>query len=983
MNNTLYGTTMDQPEHSSPLETTSAGGVEHRTDAPKDILVTLHGIRDNGDWQEVLADIYQSHNPNTQHELFKYGFFDIIKFVFPLSRRKQVKQFGERLQELIAAISSRTSAPYRLHFAAHSFGTHVVSHSLIQLPREMRQNVGNIVLMGSVLPSSFGVLTLAALGPASKVYNFCSVNDNVLLLNAALPLRSGLAGRIGFKGSFDGTFVTHRFFRFGHGGYFSDCGRGDESWLGRYCVPALLAKQLPIGTHQRPRYGDFLSELMGFAKWSVIALAALASAYAYGGITLRDALEAFDAEKELISSASSLSVADFRQVERLNRTRYHDIFPSFREHRKLMVRRLRERIANENDVVLLVRKDSDSDVAAVRQSDMSLVVSHYEGISILTHAGKVGEPLKYAKRNLDQARAERVGFTNVGNVYFIRNRELYLGGRPDVKGSWRAFALNYDREFDGKRIYPDFVVELSAGELLVYSRISPDQGVSAYIIREGAEPKKIQLPIPDSFQPNPYDGLPIQRNQISAASLPGQFKDFVVIADRDTVLFVGREGTSLLISNDVEDVSGFTSEEERESKALRKAEIEGGYRPANVYKGIHFCDGVECTTSAIAFPSLEQKRTPRRRLYQSRLNAYSQGHELFIEMSVVLSDSSVTVGDPTCFRVARLGEGRLRPLMTVEEQVVKCPENDAAREYLHSRDATDLKSGNEYLKSNADYFGLQANPRGFRKFKREHVLEVYRPQITSCAFIDGHHGSNSAVVYSFDSQFAIRCLGRFLVSNDWGLLATVSNRGVPLFLPSRVLFVTQKGEAVSVSDDSNTDGDETKDKLFEGVPAEGIWVTFATTNSASLTWIKGSHIFALRFQEKVEGKIETKLTQAPLDGKYENAGHFEVCGYGFWHRGKADKYSSRDEQNLVRPDLFEATRKVTLINRASSICGELGAPVFADYMGEGETKRIGRYTVDAELGTRERGSRARVRRNFEGDESGVADAMYKSASNWD
>lgn len=201
------------------------------------VLVTVHGIRDNGDWQDAVSDLAVNKSVVDRSESYKYGFF--VKFVFPPTRSAQVAVFRRRLEELLNVVDSNVSDQSIVHFAAHSFGTHVIYHALRTLPERYTGVIGNIVLMGSVLPSEADVVKIALGSKRSAIFNFCSVNDNVLLLNATLPLNSGLAGRVGFKGQFEGRYLQQRFFRFGHGGYFSDLELRERSWIGLYCLPAL------------------------------------------------------------------------------------------------------------------------------------------------------------------------------------------------------------------------------------------------------------------------------------------------------------------------------------------------------------------------------------------------------------------------------------------------------------------------------------------------------------------------------------------------------------------------------------------------------------------------------------------------------------------------------------------------------------------------------------------------------------------------
>lgn len=110
------------------------------------VVVTIHGIRTYGKWQKAITPYLASHGLVPYH--IDFGYFGIVKFLFPFTRNRQIKAIQKELRELVDKVRTR-----RVSIVAHSFGT------LLALEALRRDNgallYDRVVLTGSILPCDF------------------------------------------------------------------------------------------------------------------------------------------------------------------------------------------------------------------------------------------------------------------------------------------------------------------------------------------------------------------------------------------------------------------------------------------------------------------------------------------------------------------------------------------------------------------------------------------------------------------------------------------------------------------------------------------------------------------------------------------------------------------------------------------------------------------------------------------------------------
>jgi hypothetical protein len=201
---------------------------------PRPIIITVHGIRTFGQWQNRLRILVKDANPDAEILTYRYGYFSVIAFIIPIFRWLAIRTFRRRLRQMIAV---HPGAP--MSIVAHSFGTHIVSHTLKSMRSDELPAIRALILAGSVLRPSFDFGPLIAAGKLKLVVNDCGIDDNVLLLSQFLVLFTGMAGRVGIYG-FAGDQLTNRFFRGGHSLYFKPEGSDDiDSFMRLRWVPIL------------------------------------------------------------------------------------------------------------------------------------------------------------------------------------------------------------------------------------------------------------------------------------------------------------------------------------------------------------------------------------------------------------------------------------------------------------------------------------------------------------------------------------------------------------------------------------------------------------------------------------------------------------------------------------------------------------------------------------------------------------------------
>jgi len=201
----------------------------------KHVVVTVHGIRTFGQWQQRLASMLISVDPEIEIHSYSYGYFSVIAFLVPPLRWLVTKRFRTCLENILG---SREDIG-RLDLVGHSFGTHLIGWALRQRGSKQLPPVHTVILAGSVLRQSFDWAPLFQSGQVDRVINECGINDSILVLNQVAVLFTGMAGRLGFQGM-TGRRLFNRYYKGGHSLYFEQNGAPVDSFMRERWLSILL-----------------------------------------------------------------------------------------------------------------------------------------------------------------------------------------------------------------------------------------------------------------------------------------------------------------------------------------------------------------------------------------------------------------------------------------------------------------------------------------------------------------------------------------------------------------------------------------------------------------------------------------------------------------------------------------------------------------------------------------------------------------------
>jgi tetratricopeptide (TPR) repeat protein len=203
----------------------------------KRVVISIHGIRTFGEWQDRFERLLRRHVDSQELTVisYRYGYFSLIAFLIPVFRWLVVRRFRVFLKTIIA----RQNQWDRVDIVGHSFGTYILAWAIYGLSEEQRGPIHTIILAGSVLKRNFPWRSIRGV---SRVINDCGTRDNELLLSQIFALGTGMAGRLGFNGGIDRSF-RNRYFHIGHSGYFRYLRINYDGFMEKYWIPLLVTDQ--------------------------------------------------------------------------------------------------------------------------------------------------------------------------------------------------------------------------------------------------------------------------------------------------------------------------------------------------------------------------------------------------------------------------------------------------------------------------------------------------------------------------------------------------------------------------------------------------------------------------------------------------------------------------------------------------------------------------------------------------------------------
>ena len=185
------------------------------------VVVVVHGIQSHASWYRMVTEALRRNDAVDVVEI-RYGWLPFFMLV-PYLRRFPMAEVESNLKSI------RLEYPRaKISVIAHSFGTYLVA-SVLESNASLR--VDSFVLCGSVVDQRFRWHEKA--NKPDLLVNDCGLHDYLPAAAKALAWL-GAAGTFGFNS----YVVKNRFFRFGHGGFFS------RPFIEQYWLPALLHGQV-------------------------------------------------------------------------------------------------------------------------------------------------------------------------------------------------------------------------------------------------------------------------------------------------------------------------------------------------------------------------------------------------------------------------------------------------------------------------------------------------------------------------------------------------------------------------------------------------------------------------------------------------------------------------------------------------------------------------------------------------------------------
>lgn len=226
-----------------------------------EIILLVHGIRTHGNWQDNVKDVLETID-GIKVQTSNYGYFDLLRFWCPFTRRKAIDEVRETLDEIV-----REYGRAKISVIAHSNGTYIVS-KILQGSRSYKLH--RLVLCGSIIPRTYDWTRNP---PAKEVINDYATRDVWPVLATALSWGYGDTGRHPFRK----PGVIDRGHDFSHSDYF----RNGSGFVVKYWKPWFERGDLVKSGHFResPWWLCVLSTLP--LQWVVFIFAPLVCLFTF------------------------------------------------------------------------------------------------------------------------------------------------------------------------------------------------------------------------------------------------------------------------------------------------------------------------------------------------------------------------------------------------------------------------------------------------------------------------------------------------------------------------------------------------------------------------------------------------------------------------------------------------------------------------------------------------------------------------------
>ncbi len=141
-----------------------------------DVVFVIHGIRDTGYWTQKISRRAIARGAQlgriVASETSTYGYFPMLPFILPGTRRKKVEWLMDEYAEAVARYPNAEFA-----YMGHSNGTYMLAAAIIDYPVA---RFTNVVFAGSVVTTDYDWSTYIASGRIGAVLNYTASSDAVV-----------------------------------------------------------------------------------------------------------------------------------------------------------------------------------------------------------------------------------------------------------------------------------------------------------------------------------------------------------------------------------------------------------------------------------------------------------------------------------------------------------------------------------------------------------------------------------------------------------------------------------------------------------------------------------------------------------------------------------------------------------------------------------------------------------------------------------
>jgi|GEM_PF-6766557 len=211
-------------------KTQTSGPAEAEMPKAQHVILLIHGIRTNSTWQNMVKRVLEEESKNKVQKS-NYGYFDVVRFWLPFTRRAAIEEVKETIQE----IKDIHGGGVKLSIIAHSNGTYIIS-KLLKSERDLR--IHTLILCGSIIKRRYPWHQVS--GRVKFIINDFGTKDHWPVLAKSCSWGYGDTGRHPFRK----PRVIDRGHPFNHGDFFRNEGGKGEDFVRKYWKPLLEEERI-------------------------------------------------------------------------------------------------------------------------------------------------------------------------------------------------------------------------------------------------------------------------------------------------------------------------------------------------------------------------------------------------------------------------------------------------------------------------------------------------------------------------------------------------------------------------------------------------------------------------------------------------------------------------------------------------------------------------------------------------------------------